>query len=333
MTESTKVAQVRIGTVVDWHLLSPILTTFRLNPEGKSQFPDYKAGQYMALRRERCRLTKKLNTNGRIVYVTDLDENGKPKLGPVTHSYSIASAPFETTEYGYLEFYVVLETDEFGEHGRLTGSLFGMHPLEDNKLTYVNRTAGDFTLEKRAKDFRSVVFLATGTGLAPFISMIKQLHFDASRGTASATKYTLLYANRSFEELGYHEDLQKIEAEGRFDFVYIPSVSRPGPRDFEDPRMGTARANNLLRHILGMPLKEEEALAEASARGDDVAKARSALDKTTKPRLPSHISGQELLKRMHPPETVILTCGNALLMADIQHIAQANHIHFEKEDW
>ena len=68
-------------------------------PEGVSKFPSYKAGQYMALQRNDCRLTKKVVGDGKKVeYTTVLDAQGVPKRGVVTHSYSIASAPFETEE-------------------------------------------------------------------------------------------------------------------------------------------------------------------------------------------------------------------------------------------
>src|SRR5437773_10093401 len=103
-------AEQTLRTVVDWHHLPPILARFRLMPATGSRFHDYDAGQYIALRREDCRLTKRItDQNGVFRYVIDLDESGHPKRGPVTHSYSIASAPFETRARGYLELYVILE--------------------------------------------------------------------------------------------------------------------------------------------------------------------------------------------------------------------------------
>jgi phosphoheptose isomerase len=82
-----------------------------------------------------------------------------------------------------------------------------------------------------------------------------------------------------------------------------------------------------------MPLKEEETLQEASSQGGDVAGSRAALERTVKPQLPAHISRKDLLKRMVGEQTVILCCGNPASMADINHIADANHLRFEKEDW
>jgi ferredoxin-NADP reductase len=327
-------AERRVGTVIYWHTISPVLGVFKLMPEDGTKFPEYIAGQYIALRREDCKLTKKeMGPDGHPRYVPDLDEHGVQKIGNVTHSYSISSAPFETKEHSYLEFYIILERDEEGHPGRLTESLFHISPPKDSKVVYVDRITGDFTLAKRAESFQNVVLVGTGTGLAPFASMIKQLHYEYTHGRKDDMRYTLFHTNRVYEELGYHEHLLFIEAERNFDFVYIPSISRPTERDSVDSSLGKGRANNILRSVFGMPLKEEHDLNEAYARGEDITRYQKALEKTTKPVLPSHISSVELLKRMDPPNTVLLTCGNPDSMADIKHVADANQIRFEKEDW
>jgi|SRR5215510_509619 len=327
-------ADIKTAIVEDWQTLSPILATFRIRPLDGTPFPDYVPGQYMALRRDNCRITKKVvGADGQPHYVTEVDASGNPKRGPVTHSYSIASAPYETQERGYLEFYLVLEKDEFGERGRLSGSFFDMTVPGDDKLTYVNRIVGDFTLDKRANGVRNVFWVGTGTGLAPFLSMIKQLDFQAARGATDGVRYTLLHTNRTYEELGYHEELLAIEAAHHLDFLYIPTVSRPTARDFADDGLGKGRANNVLRHMLGMPTKEEQELRETVARGEDPTRAQADLKRTVAPSLPKHVSRSDVEKRLEPAQTVILTCGNPSLMSDIKYLADTHGTRFEKEDW
>jgi ferredoxin-NADP reductase len=327
-------AERKIGRVILRRSFSDILELFRLAPEPGSSFPEYKAGQYIALSRDNCRLTKKVpGPGGETRYVYDLDEAGNPKWGSVTHSYSISSAPFETVERGDLEFYVVLEMIETGTPGRLSESLFRVDPEGDNKLTYMNKITGDFTLEKRAAGFQNVVMVGTGTGLAPFASMIKQLDFEARRGSPNPARFTLIHANRTFAELGYHEELLAIEARQKFDMVYLPSVSRPTAGDEENPALGKGRANNILRSILGMPLKEEQDLREAIAVGGDASQLQTALAKTVKPVLPHHLPRERLLDRMDPDTTVIITCGSPGVMEDVKAVSEANHIRFEKEEW
>lgn len=308
-------ADLKVGTAVDRKDLSSVLSIFRLKPENGSRFPDYLPGQYIALRRDRCRLTKKaVGADGQVSYVPDVDVSGQQKIGPVTHSYSIASAPFETLDHGALEFYVVLEKDEHGTLGRLSSSFFEMSEQGDDTLTYVNRITGNFTLPKTASGFTSVLLVGTGTGVAPFVSMIKQIDHDARQGRVDPVQYTLLHTNRTYEELAYHQDLLDIEAARRFDFVYVPSVSRPAVRDLTDPGMGQGRANNLLRHMFGMPVKEGEGRVVA-------------------PRLPGTVTQGSLMARFDPPKTVLLTCGNPSSMEDIKHVADTHRIKFEKEDW
>ena len=327
-------AVTKAGTVVYWRNSSDVLAIFRLMPEAGSSFQPYKAGQYIALQRNDCRLTKKvIREDKKVEYAMVLDEQGNPKRGAVTHSYSISSAPFETLAKGYLEFYVILEVDEKGVPGRLTESMFRMDVEKNNKLVYYDKIAGDFTLDKRAVGFENVVLVGTGTGLAPFVSMAKQLDHEAAEGKKDHVKYTLLHTNRVFEELDYYQELCEIEAAQRFDFIYVPSVSRPKQRDLDDRRMGKGRANNVLRHILGMPLKEEQDLQEAQAKGGDVSKAKAVLEKTVRPVLPEQHPLQELRKRMDPPKTVVVTCGNPWSMEDIKYAAESNQMRFEKEDW
>ena len=327
-------AKTRIGTVISWRNSSPGLAVFRLIPEGGARFPEYKAGQYIALGRHDCRLTRKAPGNGHPPqYVPDLNVGGEQKRGMVTHAYSIASAPFETETQGHLEFYVILERDAEGSLGRLTESMFRMDPTTDNQLTYFDTIKGEFTLERRCTGFDSVVFVGTGTGVAPFVSMIKQLDFEAAAGQTDGVRYTLVHANRTYEELDYRAEFAAIAAAQRFDFVYVPSVSRPTPRDLENPALGKGRANNLLRHIFGMQVREEQDVSEALALGHDAAQAQQALQRTVMPAVPRNMALADLQRRVRAPKTVIVTCGNPGSMADIEYVAHAQQAHFEKEDW
>src|SRR5262245_36430632 len=211
----------RQGTIREWRQLGPLLALFRLVPEAGKPFPTYKAGQYIALRRDDCRLTRRaVDAKGQVRYVPDLDSQGRQRRGPVTHSYSISSAPFETERDGHLEFYVVLETGERETLGRLTEALFALEPRDGADLDYVDHIAGDFTLDKRAAGFESVLLVGTGTGLAPFASMVKELDHEARGGRVPAFRVTLLHANRTTPELAYHESLLAVAAARCFDFTY-----------------------------------------------------------------------------------------------------------------
>lgn len=325
----------KVGTVTYKRDLSSILTIFRLMPEAGSVFPPSKAGQYIALRRDDCKLTKKTGVggDGAAVYGPDLDEAGRQKIGQVTHSYSIASAPWEQEEHGYLEFYVVLEVLGKDEFGRLSSVFMNLDPETNNRITYFDRITGNFTLDQRAAGFDSVLMVGTGTGLAPFIAMAKQLDHEAAQGRGDQRKYTILHTNRTWEELAYHQELLDMERAGRFDFVYVPTVSRPTQRDLDDDAVGVGRANNVLRHIFGLPMKEEETLAAARAGQGDLARAEAGMRRTPRPELPKHQSAQRLRDRFDPATSLIMTCGNPWSMADIEETAKRSKIRFEMEEW
>ena len=109
-------------------------------------------------------------------------------------------------------------------------------------------------------------------------------------------------------------------------------LSRPASSG-HDPSLGRGRVSNVLRILLELPSKEEEELVTAEAKRDGVEKARAALGKAVRPALPVGAQLGTLRERMVPADTVLMTCGNASAMSDVQHAAEARSIRFEKEDW
>lgn len=79
---------------------------------------------------------------------------------------------------------------------------------------------GKFLLQE---DGRRALFVASGTGLAPFISMIETLrHRGQQRDTV------LLHGVSHPQDLAWREQLTRLEEEGGFPLRYVPTVSRPG---------------------------------------------------------------------------------------------------------
>ena len=321
----------RTGTITRWRQLSPMLATFRMVPEADHPFPSYEAGQYMALRRENCRLTRKVKgPDGGTRYVPDLDEGGRQKRGPVTRSYSIASAPCQTQSEGYVEFLVVLELAN--TLGRFTESLFDMDPREGGSMRYVERIVGAFTLARRLQGASHILMVATGTGLAPLLSMIRQLDHEAAGGATDVPSVTLVFASRTFSDLAFHEELAGIAAAGRLDFVYVPSVSRPGDEQGHEV-VGRGRANNVLRLALDLRMTEEQALEETRNAGADTADLEAVVARAVTPQLPVGVDLTALRRRIDPGSTVVLTCGNPQGMQDVREAAEGLGIRVEREEW
>ena len=322
----------KTGLAVEQELISPLLMRFRLQPEPGSPFHNYTAGQYIALRRDDCKLTRKTGfaPDGKATYEPELDPWGRQTLGPVTHAYSIASAPSETAEFGWLEFLVALEYGIHGLPGRLSEALFGMNDEAGCEVSYMERFAGDFTLEARVKQAENVLMVGTGTGVAPFVSMMKELHARADPG--NDRRYTLVHTHRTEAELAYHKALFDIEVAGRVDFVYIPTLSRPTATTATGQRVGQGRASNVIRHLYDLPTTEQDKLA--NARGEvAVAAANLALERLVHPVLPNHLSTSELKTRIEPSQSVLLAWGNPASMADLQSTAAHLDLRCEQEAW
>jgi ferredoxin/flavodoxin---NADP+ reductase len=146
----------------------------------------------------------------------------------VQRPYSVASAPAEAGTTGYelfvrlvpiLRFTTLLWRLPIGHRMRMIGP------------------KGRFLLEP--DDARTHLYVSTGTGIAPFISMIRQSMID-SRPRRSVVLNGVSHA----EELGYRDELESLEAERRYPLHYVPTVSRPAdPRNAAwDGRTGRVEA-------------------------------------------------------------------------------------------
>lgn len=81
---------------------------------------------------------------------------------------------------------------------------------------------GDFILHPPMRD---TLFIATGTGIAPFRSMLHWLFDDAARHQDK--QIWLLFGNRSESDLYYHNEFLEL-ADLHPNFDYLPTLSRPG---------------------------------------------------------------------------------------------------------
>ncbi len=138
----------------------------------------------------------------------------------VKRPYSIASAPLDPE----IELYVKRVAG-----GRLTAQLLDLE--EGGRLWVDERILGRFTLEPVPPDL-VVVAVATGTGLSPFMSMLRH-HPPGGQPGGRWRRFVLVHGVRSADELGYRAELEARAARDP-DFVYLPVVSRdsawPGTR-------------------------------------------------------------------------------------------------------
>jgi ferredoxin--NADP+ reductase len=141
--------------------------------------------------------------------------------------YSVASSPRETDD-GY-EFYVRLV-----QGGVFTPLLWRLPVGHGMSL---KGPKGRFMLEPN--DERTHVFISSGTGVAPFISMLKTLLIDGTPRRA-----VILHGASYADELGYRDLLESWQAGGEVPLTYVPTISRPrDPRNAAwDGRVGRVEA-------------------------------------------------------------------------------------------
>jgi ferredoxin--NADP+ reductase len=173
--------------------------------------------------------------NGQFVMI-GLEVNGKPLM----RAYSIASANWEE----HLEFFSIKVPD-----GPLTSRLQHIQPGDD---LLVSRKPTGTLLISDLHPGRNLYLLATGTGLAPFLGVIKDPEtyerFDKVILTHGVRNVAdLAYHDYITRELPRHEYLGPVISEK---LLYYPAVSR---EPFRHPgRLTTLLASGQMQRDLGL---------------------------------------------------------------------------------
>ncbi len=175
------------------------LLIYRVKPD--EEIPDFTAGQYVAL----GLMPENLRPSH---FPVELHPQKPEKL--IKRTYSIASSPVEKN---YFEFYLAIVPD-----GTLSSRLCYLQ--EGERLYCAPKVTGKFTLDVVPPE-ANVVMVATGTGLAPFLSMLRTPSTWEQPG-----KITLVYGVRYQTDVAYLQELQDLTKEHE-NFTFAVTVSRP----------------------------------------------------------------------------------------------------------
>ncbi len=173
--------------------------------------------------------------NGQFIMI-GLEVDGKPLM----RAYSIASANYEE----HMEFFSIKVQD-----GPLTSRLQKIKP--GDKLLTSTKPTGTLLVDN-LKPGKNLYLLATGTGLAPFMSVIKDPEvyerFD---------KVILTHGVREVSELAYQETIQELPENEFFGemvagkLLYYPTVTR---EEFHTQgRLTDALTSGALAEKVGLP--------------------------------------------------------------------------------
>lgn len=219
----------RIAARRDW---TPGLVTLRLDHEG----PDFRPGQFFNLALPGLELPAVDPAGSADRGAGEL--GGAPTAPLVRRSYSAASAPSAP-----LEFYLSRVAE-----GELTPRLFALGVGDEVLLD--PGALGFFTLHE-VPDADVLWLVATGTGLGPYVSMLR-----AGVPFERFGRVVVVHGVRTSAELGYAEELRALaRGDGRIGYVPVTSRAAP-PEGGLEGRITTALASGALESRAGATMNE-----------------------------------------------------------------------------
>ncbi|MBN1851196.1 MAG: ferredoxin--NADP reductase [Pirellulales bacterium] len=196
--ESTIEKSLYNATITKSDEINHGLLVLRVVPD--DNFPQFTPGQYAVLGLP--------GTASRVEYA-DPESNhqieDRSKL--IKRAYSVTSSSLKGE---YLEFYVALV-----HSGELTPRIFALK--KGDRIFLGKKIVGMFTLQD-VPSGNDLLFVATGTGLAPYISMLRSEYDFLERKTI------IIHGARTSWDLGYRNMLEALAAKWP-NFHYLPIIN------------------------------------------------------------------------------------------------------------
>ena len=162
----------------------------------------------------------------------------------VQKDYSMTNAPQEHT---------IALGIKIGEEGSASHTLL----IDKNigELVEVSFPRGRFTIKEKPHEFRTIVCLASGIGITPILSHIKNLI-----NTEPRTRIFLFYGNKNLEETAYKNELDQLQKEHqhRFEIHYFYSREKVG-NAFYEGRIDGKKLTLIINQIMMLDDTDEEA--------------------------------------------------------------------------
>ncbi len=193
-------AEIELNAIVAQRIeVTPSLIKLRVVPDGW-ELPDFTPGQYSALGLPATAPRHEIS-----------EEESHPLADStrmIKRAYSVASSSMASE---YLEYYIGLDRT-----GSLSPRLFA---LKDGDRLFVSpKFKGMFTLSNVSEEFNVALF-ATGTGVAPYMSMIRT---ELTQGLKR--RFAVVHGACHSRDLGYHDELKALSLMSK-EFDYMPIIS------------------------------------------------------------------------------------------------------------
>jgi ferredoxin--NADP+ reductase len=176
--------------------------------------------------------------------------------------YSVASAPSVAGTEGY-EMYVRLVPVI-----RFTTALWRVPVGQRMRII---GPKGKFLLEP--DDRRTHLYVSTGTGIAPFISMIRE-----TMAEGRPRKTVVLHGCSYVDELGYRDQLEAWQRDQTYPVTYVPTISRPGDARNAAWQGRTGRVEAVVRSVChDLHLRPERTVVYICGNPDMILNVESVL--------------------------------------------------------
>ncbi len=139
-------------------------------------------------------------------------KTNKPDGEEIIRAYSIASPPGDDNRFALCLNRV--------QDGYMSNFLCDMKEGDEIRC---QGPFGNFILRPPLRD---TLFIATGTGIAPFRSMLHWLLADPVRH--QNRQFCLVFGNRTEQDIYYHKEFLSLASQ-HANFQYLPTLSRGGP--------------------------------------------------------------------------------------------------------
>lgn len=165
--------------------------------------------------------------------------------GYVFRAYSVASSPYDE----FIEFFSVVIP-----HGEFTSKV--NHIQVGDSLLLNTMPFGYLTLARYQLPLPNDLWLlATGTGLAPFLSILKTIEV-----WQQYQRIILVYSARTSQELAYQAEIDAIKSiygDNGAAFVFLPIVTREADYAGEKARIPNLILSGKLTELVGQKLDKE----------------------------------------------------------------------------
>lgn len=239
-----KSIRVKVIEVTRW---APTLLSFKITrPDGFK----FTAGQFVRLGihgKDLQYFAQNHETKLTISETQGYETQGQPidLDGYVFRAYSVASSPYDE----FIEFFSVVIPD-----GEFTSKV--NHIQVGDSLLLNTTPFGYLTLARYQLPLPNDLWLlATGTGLAPFLSILKTIDV-----WQQYQRIILVYSARTSQELAYQAEIGSIKSiygDNGAAFVFLPIVTREADYTGEKARISNLIVSGKLTELVGQKLDKE----------------------------------------------------------------------------